>query len=286
MNRHIMTDKMLLWVAAKWGTPFFRESVESSTFEEHVAGIRFELPAFGREGIFPLALQTLAGRWPAAFKVSHWAGPQHPTLIYHQGGAEQPFDRTVRKLYPPSRRPDINVIVVQTPCQGSVSDINRNFAHLNIYLMMVASAVEITEQLINAPELAKSPMVCVSGYSLGGFVTGRHHMHYNSADAYVPFMAGTRHGDIFFSSINAGKIAQENRDYVLSRLNFDHAWSQRDHPNVFPVVGRYDQLNWLSIQLPSYGSTPVEVWEGGHLYGVRRPKRMRTKIERHMLLGD
>ena len=279
LNRHTVIDKTLLLAARLMGKPFFRTSVEGPSFQEHFDAMTVEAEAAPEPGYYPAVAAGLDGEQKAGYRILHWSGPSAPTLLYNQGGAETPFDKTAWRMYPKEARPGYNVIAVQAACQGSVKELNTAFASLSTYTAMLVFAVKLNQWLIDSDLVRSSPAIAVSGYSLGGFVTNRHHMMYDSADVYVPFVAGTRHGDIFLTTIQSGAPARAAPHAVRSRLNFYDAWMERQHTNVFPVMGRYDQLNRLEVQGPSYGDMPLTVWDGGHLYGVIHPGMIRDEIE-------
>lgn len=279
MNKHILGDKLFLLVTNTFGKPFFRLSSDTPLFDEHMRKTTVEIPPFNGEGTYDVSAATLAGPLTAGFRVLHWKGPEASTLIYHQGGGEIPFDRTICKAYPTNAATDLNVIAVRTPCQNTLSELTESFAHFNTYLAMMASVIQLTEGLVQSEFINQSPFTLVCGYSLGGFVTNRHHLIYNSADAYVPIVAGTLHGEIFLSTVPAARTIRRRPHYIRDRLNFSEAWAQRIHENVFPVLARYDQLNRLDVQGPSYGDMDVTLWPGGHLYGANRPHLIREIID-------
>ena len=65
---------------------------------------------------------------------------------------------------------------------------------------------------------------------------------------------------------------------IQQHLNFDDAWRRADHSNVYPQLGRFDQLNLLATQGPSYGDMEIDVWGGGHLYHVIHANLIREKL--------
>ena len=279
MNKHVLGDRLLLMAAHLLGKPFFRESIEGPGFDEHLAAIEISAETPASEGYYPAVAMTLDGEHHAGFKVLHWRGAEAATIFFNQGGAERPVDRILSKIYPPDEKTPFNIVAIQASCQSSTKELNERFASLSTYTAMVAFAVKLTEWLIQCSAFRSAAATAVTGYSLGGFVTGRHHLIFNSADVYIPFVAGTRHAEIFLTTIRAGANARAHPEVLRDRLNFYDDWIKQNHPNVFPVLGRYDQLNQIEVQKPSYGDMPVQVWEGGHLHGARHPEKMRPAIE-------
>ncbi len=280
MNKHVIGDRLFLALIGIFGKPFFSQSVETGTFDEHLAAISFDLPELPEDDTFlPVPMTGLAGPMEAGLKVICRAGPDAPVVLYHQGGGEIPFDLTARGAFPADRANIATVIAIKTPFQTTQQELSERFVHFNNYVAMIAGVVALTEALIQSPELSAARCKIVAGYSLGGFVSARHHLLYNSADAYVPFVSGTAHAEIFLTTVKATQIARKRPDILRSRLNFAEAWKQTDHANVFPVLGKYDQLNQLKVQGPSYAELPYELWEGGHLFGAKHPHLIREKIE-------
>ncbi|WP_439620931.1 hypothetical protein [Hyphomonas sp.] len=278
MNKHILGDRLFLTLIRLFGTPFFSESVQTASFDEHLRATQLELPDLDQPGFIPVPVSGLADNMQAGLKWIRRSEASAPTILFHQGGGELPFDRTIGGAFPSNVHSNINVIAIKTPFQSDLKELKERFVHFNNYVAMIASVVQLTEALVQAQRDAGSRVILVAGYSLGGFVSCRHHLHYNSADAYVPFVAGTSHAEIFFTTVKAARSARKHPDIIRSRLNFGDAWKNTDNSNVYPVLAKYDQLNRLSVQGPSYGNLPYELWEGGHLHGARHPEQIREKL--------
>jgi hypothetical protein len=280
MPKGFLADTLLLAVTRLFGKPYFSRSVASSPFVDHIRGVDLSLPRHWDRD-HDVAATTLAGPMTTGFRVLHWVGESAPTIIHHQGGGERPFDHIISRAFPAGSPGGVNVIAVRSPGQGTLREMETSFATLNYYMAAMACVVRLTEALLTAPQLVRSPRKLVSGYSLGGFVANRHHLLYDTADVYVPFMAGARHGEIFLSTVPASKLARRQPDQIRACLNFDREWAARDHPNVFPVLARNDRLNRLNVQLPSYAGTPVVIWDGGHLLGASQPELVRATLLDH-----
>lgn len=282
MNLKQLAGDAALLLATRMMARFFGTSVATPSFEVHLSATKIVLPALEGVGTYRFPVSGLAEAHTGEIRIIHWKNANAPVLIWHQGGGERPYDLTISRMFPADRACDINVIAVKAPFQDSLSDANRYFAHLHNYVAMMATTVCVTELLLTQTALKQSQCKMVGGYSLGGIVSNRHRVEFNSADLYFPFMAGTRHGDIFMKSVSIGKAGRNDPDAVTNRLNFDLRWQAANPQNVYPVLGSQDLLNRMSAQGPSYGETPYEVWNGGHLYGAARPQLLRQKICRHM----
>lgn len=282
-NRHVLYDSVLLGMMRliTMNRKYFEESIDSPSFEEHLKGVAFNLPDIDGEGIYELEAETLAGSMDAAFNIHSWKGSNKPTVLYHHGASEHPFDKSFKQMFPRKPPVNANLIVIRSPFhRKSSQELWGAATHLSRYIALMAVSVKLTEHLLSSPLISTSDTV-VAGYSLGGFITNRHHMQYNTAKAYVPFMAGTAHAEIFLTTWKAAPRAVENAEVLRDHLNFDKEWTNRSHENVFPVLGLYDILNLYETQGPSYGDVPVEVWETGHLSGTDY-NRLRKKILHHL----
>ena len=282
MNLKQLAGDIALLAATRMIARFFSISVATPPFEDHLAATQIVLPELDGLGTYRFPVNGLAEAHTGEIRVIHWKGAEAPVLIWHQGGGERPFDLTISRMFPEDRACDINVIAVKSPFQDSLADANRYFDHLHNYIAMMASTVRITELLLTQTPLVRSTCKMVGGYSLGGIVSNRHRVEYGTADLYFPFMAGTRHGDIFMKAVSIGRAGRNDPAAVVSRLNFDLRWQAANPQNVYPVLGSQDLLNRMSAQGPSYGQTPYEVWKGGHLYGAARPHLLRQKIYKHL----
>lgn len=283
LNKHVFFDRVMLGIAGLFvmNKKYFQESIESPTFEEHLKGVTLDFPHFRGEGLYELEVETLAGEMDAAFRIAQWKGTDAPTVLYHHGASEHPFDKSFKKIFPPDQPVDANLIVIRSPYhRTSNTELMKAGVHLSRYVALMAVSVAVTERLLSL--VNKTAGTLVAGYSLGGFITNRHHMQYNTAGAYVPFMAGTVHGEIFLTTWKAAPQAVEHAEVLRDRLNFDKEWAARSHNNVFPVLGLYDPLNLIETQGPSYGDVSVEVWKTGHLSSTFACEKWREKILRHL----
>ncbi|MGD2248151.1 MAG: hypothetical protein PVF58_07065 [Candidatus Methanofastidiosia archaeon] len=283
-NKHVLYDRILLGIVhlVNINKKYFEEGIESPSFEHHLKKVSFDLPEVQGEGLYELTVETEPGYMSPAIKVHQWRTKDTPTVVYHHGANEHPFDKTFNNIFSPEYLVDANLLVIRSPFhQKSEMELWNAAIDLSKYMALMAVSVKITEGVLS--EWVKSPEhTVVAGYSLGGFITNRHHVVYDSAGAYVPFMAGTAHAEIFLDTWKAAPEAVKNAQVLRNHLNFDREWAGKAHGNVFPVLGRYDILNLLEVQGPSYGDVPVEVWDIGHLSGIKEYQKMREKILCHL----
>lgn len=280
-NKYVLYDRLLLGMVRLFSVThaYFSDCIDSPPFEEHLQGVTLDSFNIEGEGIYELQAETVAGPMDAAFNIHQWKGETAPTVLYHHGASEHPFDKTFKQMFPPDYSVDANLIAIRSPFhRKSSSELWEAAVDLSKYIALMAVSVEVTERLLS---VISSPHTVVAGYSLGGFITNRHHMQYNTATAYIPFMAGTAHAEIFLTTWKAAPTARKKAQLLRDHLNFDKEWRTRTHDNVFPVLGRYDTLNQYEVQGPSYGGVPVETWEIGHLSGINAEK-LREKICHHL----
>lgn len=261
-----------------WRRRYFRDGFESPPFTAHLSSIRADWPPLGNVGTHELTVETLAGSLDAAVSICAWHGPDAPTLVWHHGGGEYPPDTILSGVYPDPTMADANLILVRAPGHDSRFGVQRVGATMRTYLATLAVAVAATDHVVEA---ARGRTV-VAGYSLGGFVTNRHHVHRDTADVYLPLMAGTAHGEIFCTTVPAAAGTTTAVNTIRERLNFTEAWRSRPHAHVHPVLGRYDRLNLLATQRASYPGVDPTVWPVGHLRGIGAHDRIRRHIGRHL----
>lgn len=279
-------DRLFLGVAraASWrGGQYFREGAQSASFEEHLAAVSIDPPSLASEDVRELSAESRVGPLDCAVRVLRRGASDAPLLVWNHGGGEIPFERTIAQALAAGAPLAATVVAVRAPHHRSRADLFAGVATLERYVALLAVAVALNERVLRAPDFAGARRRVVAGFSLGGFITNRHHMAFDSADAYVPFMAGTAHGEIFLSTYPAARRARDHPAALRDALSFGAAWASRPHGNVFPVLGRHDQLNRLEVQGPSYAGAPLEVWDTGHITGAGASAEIRAALSRRLL---
>lgn len=279
INRHVLFDKVLLMTFRYLGSPFFSRSIDSPPLLDHLAAVTFDRNQIGDHGEFEFIASSLAPAVSVKVNVFHNAGALAPVILYNMGGGEAPYDGTIKRAYPASEDPGVSIVAIEAPWQRDRAQLANAFEDLNTYMAMLAITIRMNEWLLRSDQFSRSPRKVIAGTSLGGFVCNRHHLEYNSADAYVPLVAGTLHGEIFLSTIRSSKLVTDNPCVIRKHLNFQDQWDRAPHNNVYAQLGRYDQLNQLEVQGPSYGNAAIDIWEGGHMYHVIHPTLLRKKLD-------
>ena len=284
MNIHSFLDNLTISLSALFlpKTKFFRESIKSPTFNEHLHGINLQLPEIKQEGQYEVKAETLIGVLNPAFRIAQWKGKEYPTIIYHHGSSENPYDRSFNSIFP-VKKTDIpaNLIVIRAPFNHSTNEYMTSIKYLANFVAMLSVSVKLIEQLISYYRESGTSCIVVSGISLGGWVTNLHHTFFNSADYYKPLMAGAGLAEIFLDSIYeklTAPLAKENPDQVRKILNFDDDFAKVDNGNVFPLLGRYDQIIKFERQKQCYDERLITVLERGHITGALTYEKLHHHI--------
>lgn len=277
MNIHSMLDHAIVALAAGFSgkRTFFSESVASPGYAEHLHHIQMELPAF-RPGITELRADTLAGPVDPAFDVYQVKGKGYPTIVYHHGNNERPFDfgrfakNSFKDIFVGEAEPmEANLINLRAPFHnGTLRHYQENVSRLSNFVAMLAASVALLERLTALCRSRQMEPVLIAGISLGGWTANLHRAHYNSADAYAPLLAGAALGDLFTDSAYrkmAGPPAQERPETVKDVLNFEDDFLRVPDKNVFPLLAQYDQYIRYERQKACYAEHPIQVLEKGHV---------------------
>jgi hypothetical protein len=281
MNRHSFLDALSIEIRAlfKRHRQMFSESAESPPPLDLLKRAELEIPDIRGEGTHRVEISMQTGVYYADFRIEKWLGPDYPTIIYHHGNNEKPLEygETAKSSFyhifvRHERNFECNMIAIRAPFH----DLSYR-AHLeklkkleNCVSMFVAS-VGLIEALVQRIRQYDGNDIIVSGVSLGGFISNYHRAVYNSADVYIPMLAGTLLGDLFTSSRYKKFTAirdKHKRENVRNMLNFKDEFDAVKDDNVFPLLARYDKYVEYDVQKQSYKSNPLKVIENGHLTGV------------------
>ncbi|MBD3178145.1 MAG: hypothetical protein GF417_00315, partial [Candidatus Latescibacteria bacterium] len=175
------------------GDKFFSRSVQSEGFSRHLGDINLELHGIG-EGKTELAVGTPEGETDAAFLAASLKGEGYPTIIYHHGSGEHPFDfgrfskNTFKNILVDADEPvEANIIAVRAPFHGaSLKSYKEKISHLSNFVLMLSVSVVLIDKLAAAVREKFGDPVVVTGISLGGWATNLHRTYFNSADIYIP----------------------------------------------------------------------------------------------------
>lgn len=294
MNIHALFDNIsiksteVLVVSNK----LFSRSIDSPPYAEHLKGISLDYAPIDGEGLYEVEAETLAGRMDPAFLVYQWKGEEYPTLIYHHGNLERPFNfqwymkNTFRDIFIRSRESvEANLIVLRAPYhKGSIIRYTKHIGHLTNFIALLSVSTRLMEELVGFFKSGKNSRVIVAGISLGGLVANLHRAYFNSADVYIPLCAGAALEDLFTSSAYkrvAGTV-YKNTEAVKEIIDFEKDFQKVQTRNLYPLLARYDQLFRYERQRESYEGYPVEVLDKGHWTGALSSQQLRRHILRHI----
>jgi hypothetical protein len=293
MNKHAFMDRLTVGIA-RLATgkkkAFFYESLDSLTFEEMIRATELEVPGSLAQGNHEGTARTPAGELDPAYRVEQWLGHDHPTIIYHHGNNERPFDfgkfskNSFRDIFVKSGQHfPANLVVVRAPFHnGSVSAYQKKMVRMENFIAMLSVSVRMSEAIVTRLKQDGAGKVIVCGTSLGGWVTNLHRSHYNTADLYVPLMAGTLLGELFIRSAYrklAAGLVSRHPEKVRELLNFNTVFDAIGNKNVFPLLALHDQYIQYAVQKQSYEGHPLQTIPFGHVTGSLQAGRLKD----HML---
>lgn len=297
MYKHIFIDNLTASIGALIAgkKKFFAKSIQSQVLEELVALTELTIPSIEGEGIFEATAITPAGELDPAFCVARWKGNSYPTIIYHHGNNERPFEfkKTAKNTFyniflNSQENVEANLIVVRAPFHNCpLKHYQEKMVELSNFTAMIATSVKLNEEIIKQLRKISSQPIITSGISLGGWVTNLHRGIYNTSSAYAPIMAGTFLGELFLKSRYrkmASEIALNNPEEIRKVLNFNNVFKKQNTPNVFPLLARFDQFIEYDVQSQSYKGFPLKTIENGHVTGAINTKELgnhlRSVLER------
>ena len=292
MNQHIFIDRFTQSLASLFvgKTRFFSESIDSPPISELFSAVVLdETPV--TQGQHEIKADTPEGLIDPAYLVYQLKGKEYPTIIYHHGNNERPFDfgkhskNSFKTIFHDAESPiEANIIAIRAPFHNSsLKDYQQKIARMSNFTTLLATSVKVVDALVKALKSAGyHKPVSVSGISLGGWVTNLHRTYFNSADRYIPLLAGAALGDLFINSVYrkmADQKVQENPEKVREILNFEDDFLKVSDDNVFPLLGLYDQYIRYKRQKQCYGSTNISILRKGHVTALLAAGDLRKNIQ-------
>ncbi len=288
MNKHILFDKLTAGIASATAGKFFSESIESPGYKEFLEGITVSVPTLD-EGIHETEAETPVGEMNPAYYVAQWKGKAYPTIVYHHGNNERPFNfsrfakNSYKNIFMDSKEPiEANLIAVRAPFHNvSLKEYQKKIRKLSNFVGMLCVSVKLVEAIIHRLKEQGIATILVSGISLGGWVTNLHRSYYNTADAYVPLLAGAALDHLFTDSgyrKMGDRIARANPKKIKEVLNFEEDFQKIKDDNVFPLLGQYDQYIQYERQRKSYSTENIKVLKTGHVTSFLAANELREHI--------
>jgi hypothetical protein len=291
MNVHAILDIITVSLAgaALRSHKFFSKSIESPSLAEHLDTTTVQLPEIAGQGKYEVGADTLVGKLHPAFYITQWKGDEYATILYHHGSAERPFDfrpgspSTFKNIFLRAKQPiQANLIALCAPFhRTSMKDYVTKLGDLANFVAMLSVSVKVIDELVLHFKQRQCPRVMIAGISLGGWITNIHRAYYNTADVYVPLLAGAALGDIFTTSIYhrmTGRLAHENPEVLRRVLDFGNEFEQVKDDTVYPLLACYDQIVRYDRQRACYGERLVKTLEKGHITTALVPGDLRAHI--------
>lgn len=288
MNKHVFYDTLTAQIGALLSgkKKFFSKRCTSPSFKELTDAIEIDLPTIASEGSFEINAKTPLGTLHPAYRVEKWLGTNYPTIIYHHGNNERPFDygksakNTFYHIFVKTKELfDANLIVVRAPFHNiSLKEYQSKITDLENFMTMISTSVKINEAIISAIHKTNKKEIITSGISLGGWVTNLHRSFFNTSDLYVPLLAGSYLAELFLQSKYkklTGNYALQKPELLREKLNFNSDFEKVTTQNVYPLLARYDQFIEYEIQTESYQNHPIHTIECGHITGAINSEALR-----------
>jgi len=284
MNNHSLIDYLAVDLSALFlrKSKMFRDGIESAPLREHLKAVSLDLPPIGAIGYYEARAGTLAGVLNPAFRIAQWKGPAFPTIIYHHGAGENPYDKSFNWIFPVGKMPiQANLAAVRISRGRTREEYTAALRSLNTFMAMLAVSVRLIEHLVLFSRSRGTSRVTVAGVSLGGFVANLHHIFFNSADIYKPLFSGVAMGDLLLDSAYrnlCSPLALRSPERIRALLNFDDDFARAGSGNVYPLLGRYDQISVFNRQRLIYDPQRLTVLPRGHTTGLLAVKALRRHI--------
>ncbi|MBX0296689.1 hypothetical protein EGH23_17565 [Halomicroarcula sp. F27] len=294
MNRHELIDVATIRLSALLlgESTFFARSVDAPPLVDVTSETTLPVDEVGdprTAGRCDVEVDTPCGVFETAYLPWQWLGPEYPTLVYHHGSGERPFDsgrfstNSVRRLFCGLEEDlPINLIAVRAPFHdGSSREYIRAMGELENFVGMLAASAGLLEALTDRIADRTDGPVVLSGISLGGWVVNLHRACFGSADRYVPLFAGAALGDMFVSSVYrymTADAARRRPSQLREVLDFEDAFRAVEAANCAPLLGRYDRIIEYDRQRPSYTGMSLAVLERGHVTGSLAAAPLRQHV--------
>ncbi|WP_167768639.1 hypothetical protein [Haloarcula amylovorans] len=276
---------------------FFTRSLDSRALIEVAREAEARVADLSSAGERTVTVDTPIGSFEAAYMPWQWRGPDYPTLIYHHGCGERPFDfgrfssNSFRRLFVATDEViPANVVAVRAPFHdGSNMDYVRAMGDLENFIGMLAASVGLIDAIATRASDRTSSPVLASGISLGGWAVNLHRACFDTVDRYVPIFAGAALGEMFVSSVyrkmTAG-LAQRRPDHLREVLDFEEEFRAVKADNCAPLLARYDRIIEYDRQRSAYAGMSLSVLEKGHVTGSLATERLREHVFRVLLACD
>ena len=294
MNRHELIDVATIRLSGVLlgEAKFFARSVDALPLVDVTTETTPPVDEVGdpsTAGRCDVVVETPLGEFETAYLPWQWLGPEYPTLVYHHGSGERPFDvgrfstNSFRRLFLGQEEDlPVNLIAVRAPFHdGSSREYARAMGDLNNFVGMLAASTGLLDALTERIADRTDGPVVLSGISLGGWAVNLHRACFESADRYVPLFAGAALGEMFVSSVYrymTADAARRRPSRLRRLLDFDDAFRAVEADDCAPLLGRYDRIIEYDCQRPSYTGMSLAVLNRGHVTGALAAATLREHV--------
>ncbi len=269
---------------------YFSRSIDACGFKKIFQNINIDFPKIEGEGQYELKAWIGGLRLDPAFLVYKWKGNNFPTLIYNHGNNEKIFDfgiiakNSFKKIFLERNKvPECNIILIRAPFHNSsLGEYKNHISSLFDFMSMISTAALVAEKIICFINENIKSTTAVCGISLGGWVANLHRTYFNTADLYIPLLAGAELSDVFLRSSYSkltGEKGLNKQDVIEKYLNFEKDFKKIKSKNIFSLLARHDQFIRIGVQKPCYGKNPVQIIQKGHVSSLLAP----TDISNHII---
>lgn len=292
MNRHELIDVATVTASSLFvrNGGFFSRSLESHSLDEVVRDTVCLIGDLRPGAVQKVTATGPAGEFEAGYLVHHWEGDDVPTLLFHHGSGENPFDfgrfssNSFRRFFQSDRFDGVNLIALRAPFHDRSSrEYIRAMGELRNFVGMLATSTALMQSLADRLADEGCPGVLASGISLGGWVVNLHRAYYGNLDRYVPIFAGARLDDLFVSSVYrklTADSARANSDRLADVLDFEADFTAVEGNDCDPLLARYDRIIEFDIQGPCYDGLNLDVLCKGHVTGSLATDAVRDHVRR------
>ncbi len=294
MNTHALLDEFTIRLSSLLlgRSKFFTESIDSApildVIEDTTLPDRSQpIHETSKNDPAIVEVETPTGTYEAAVGAWQWKRSTRPTIVFHHGSGENPFDEgrfassSLDRIFEDPSDIEANIVAVRAPFHDLTAwKYARSMGDLSKFVGMLASSTALVQAVTEDLHAERSPAVVVSGISLGGWVTTLHQTAYDSAELYAPIFAGDRLGEMFVSSAYRGmtsELARMNPERLTEVLDYRQAYADVESPTR-PLLARYDRIIEYGVQQPAYDDEVQEVIDYGHVTGSLQAERLRQHV--------
>lgn len=270
---HESIDRLHITLLRRLVPAVFRHGVESPSLAAHLAAVRFVLPSLTSARHYALTTDTLIGPLKAGFQVRLGPRPELPVLVFHHGIGEMPYAKTFRGICRGPLSQQAHLVAVRAPFHRHWLELSHGLASLQHFLALCAVALQVGEAVRTALVRRGAQGSLILGNSLGGFLAIIHHLHFGTADGYVPLFAGPDLAHAILTTplrrlVAPAALAQSQA--IQAALDFRAALQASDARRLAPLLARYDQDMPYEYHAACYAAchVPIVTIARGHLTGA------------------